>query len=79
MSSAAAAAAASSGGGTTTIIVPSGQGYHCNRRERRECHKAGVIVGAAVVAAGAAYLYEKHKCNRRDRDCYTTGCHSSYY
>ncbi len=75
MSAAAAAAAAASSGSyqSTGVIVPGHRG-HCERRERRGC-KAGVIVGAAVVAAGAAYLYERHKCHR---ECDMRGSYDYY-
>ncbi len=66
--SAAAAAAAPTLTTTSGVIVPIQRaGCVTTRRERRGC-KAGVIVGAAVVAAGAAYLVEKHRCHHRDCD-----------
>ncbi len=63
MSAAAAAAAASASNGAT-LAVPT-------RRicEKRKCHvNKGVVLGAAVVGAGGAYLYERHKCNKRRCD-----------
>ncbi len=64
MSAAAAAAAASASNGATLAVPTTRRGC-----EKRKCHvNKGVVLGAAVVGAGGAYLYERHKCNKRRCD-----------
>ncbi len=39
------------------------------KKEEVKCHtRKRVILASAVVAAGGAYIYEKHKCNKERRE-----------